>query len=134
MLERIAAKWIAYALVALAFVGMAVSLKTYRTRALAAETQAESLGRSLVAHINNADRGSAIAAAAAKRERALSARARSLAEEVRRARVAIPDACRPALAPIERALDGLRELRSERDRPAPARPVVQPRPRTTFFG
>lgn len=134
MLERIAAKWIAYALVVLTFVGMGISLKTYRTRALSAERQAETLGRSLVAHINNADRGSEIAADTAERERVLTARVKSLAEEVRRAKRPVPAACRPVLAPIDRALDGLRRLRSERDRPAPARPVVPARPPSTRFG
>lgn len=46
----------------------------------------------------------------------------------------IPPECRPVLDPLQRALDGLRDLRRERDSPAPARPDVLPGPDTARAG
>lgn len=108
-------------------VGGCLALRLARAERDAAALRAETLGASLVAHIQNADAVTAIMADAAEKERRLRVRVGSLSEEVRRAKITVSQECRPMLAPLERARDGVLQLRRERDGAAPAGSFLRPR-------
>lgn len=134
MIEKAAAKLIAYALLALLVVGLFTAWRVAADRAEAAETRAETLGAALAAHIANAEAVGAIMAEAAEKDRRRGVRLAELEEAVRNAKTPVPAACRPVLAPLGRALDGVRSLRSERDGASTPGPLLRGGPVATGVG
>lgn len=127
------AKLVLYALVVLAILG-AIARWRYAEAALDdARGEVARLEADASARAKNEDIAAIIRRGVVQQAEVRRASVAKETKGVYDARKPVPAECRPALEPLQRALDGLRSLREERGT-APSRPDLRPRPASPFIG
>lgn len=131
-----AAMWVA---IVATVAGSVTAANAYRKKAARAEAAAEKMAAQLIVLQANSEFAMEIAAANAVRTRKRESAVAGWMEGVRDEAKPVPANCRvavaDALAPVERALDGVRSLQNERRGGAPAADAqLRRRPRTPRRG
>lgn len=127
------AKLVLYALVALAILGAIARWRYVEGALRTTRGEVARLEADAAARAKNEDIAAIIRRGYAKQAETRRVSVARETKGVYDARKPVPEACVPALEPLQRALDGVRSLRSERGA-APSRPDLRPRPASPFVG
>ena len=128
------AKLIAYALIVAAIIGAFARWRYLEGEVDELRTDKAALEEQIAIRARNAELASLIAKKWTDASQKRSVSVQGASKRVYDAKKPVPPECLPVLTPLQRALDGVRGLQIERDRPPPAQPDVLPGPDTARHG
>lgn len=127
------ARLVIYGLLVLAVLGAFARWRYVEGELADARGEVARLEEDAQARAKNAELAAALTAKWRERDAKRAVSVSAARKEVYDAKKPVPEVCRDALQPLDRALDGLRSLRAERGA-APARPRVLGRPAIASHG